>query len=306
MRVVAVLNRRSGTLRRADLGRFRAHLADSFARHGHALDCIVPSGSEELIATIGKLAGDPKIDAIVAGGGDSTASAAAGIAWSHGKALGVLPAGTMNLFARSIGIPLDLDLAAEALAAATVGRVDIATVNERPFVHQASVGLHARAVRLRRFYNYDSRLGKMMASLRAVLASVAQPPVFDVEIEAGDERWSDRVTALSVSNNAYGPGHLPYADGLDGGILGLYTARPLDRRESLKLIADMILGTWHVNPNLAIRRATAITLVFPRLAADARLVVDGELLPLERRLAFRIHPGALKVLLPAPAGPIRR
>jgi electron transport complex protein RnfE len=68
---------------------------------------------------------------------------------SNSIVLAILPAGTMNLFARAMKVPLVLEEALEAIADGEVGAVDIATANGRPFVHQFSVGIHARLVRIR-------------------------------------------------------------------------------------------------------------------------------------------------------------
>ncbi|KAI1691997.1 diacylglycerol kinase catalytic domain-containing protein [Ditylenchus destructor] len=89
------------------------------------------------------------LDAMLAGGGDGTVSAAAGLAWQSRMPLGIIPAGTMNLFARSLNIPLDIWQAIDALADGDIAAADIGTADDRAFVHQFSAGLHARMVRLR-------------------------------------------------------------------------------------------------------------------------------------------------------------
>ena len=70
----------------------------------------------------------------------------------------------MNLFARALGVPLELDQAVRALALASPRAVDIGTMNGRPFVHQYSVGLQAKVVKNRKVYEYSSKLGKIWAS----------------------------------------------------------------------------------------------------------------------------------------------
>src|SRR5690606_17135358 len=115
----------------------------TFARHGHELECRTVAGSA-VEAALRKAATSQGVDAVMAGGGDGTISAAAAIAYETGMPLAVLPVGTMNLFARALKVPLVLDDALEALAAGAVGAVDIATANDRPFVHQFGVGIHAR------------------------------------------------------------------------------------------------------------------------------------------------------------------
>src|SRR5690606_34259569 len=153
----AVLNRDGGTLRTTDLDGFCAFMSRTLQAAGHHVDIAVVSGTE-MPAAIDKAAAAPDIDILLAGGGDGTISAAAARLMGKQKALAVLPAGTMNLFARSLGIPQSLEAAVESFAAGTVRKVDIATANGRPFIHQFSVGMHARMIHLRDKMEFGSRL----------------------------------------------------------------------------------------------------------------------------------------------------
>src|SRR5690606_30564472 len=152
-----------------------------FSRDWSSDVCSSDLGSD-VAAALRKAATTDGVDAILAGGGDGTISTAAGIAYETGMPLAVLPAGTMNLFARALKVPLDLNEALEALAGGRLGEVDVATANGRLFVHQFGVGIHARLVRIREGMTYSSRVGKIFASLRAIAAAVIRPPVFEVEL----------------------------------------------------------------------------------------------------------------------------
>ena len=114
MRIKAILNRDGGTLKTIDLDTFSRQLEQVFSEAGHTIAVELVSG-KELIATLEDAGADAPTEAILAGGGDGTISAAAHVAWTSGKALAVLPAGTMNLFARSLQVPLALDAAITAL-----------------------------------------------------------------------------------------------------------------------------------------------------------------------------------------------
>ena len=115
MRVLAILNRDGGTLKTTNLDDFGAHLQSVFSEAGHVLDLKISAGSQ-IEKALKDAAANKNVDVILAGGGDGTISSAAAVAWKSGKALGVIPAGTMNLYARTIGIPLDIMDAASALA----------------------------------------------------------------------------------------------------------------------------------------------------------------------------------------------
>ena len=301
MRIIAVLNRDGGTLRTMDLAAFCATAVAIFARHGHQLDCQIVSGSE-VDAALRKAATSTGVDAVLAGGGDGTISTAAGIAYETGMPLAVLPAGTMNLFARALRVPLVLEEALEALAAGEIGAVDIATANDRTFVHQFGVGVHARLVRIRENLSYGSRYGKMLASLRAIGAAAINPPQFEAEFHTGAGIEKRRVSGIAVSNNPLGEGQI-HADRLDGGVLGVYVAAPLSTSALLKLVADVFMGTWRASPAVTEKEVNEVTLHFPKRKRGAHAVIDGELIKLDRSVTLKIHPGALKVVMPKLAPP---
>ena len=158
------------------------------------------------------------------GGGDGTISFAAAAAARSGKTLGILPLGTMNLFARSLGIPLEMTAAAEAVAGGEKVAVDIGDVNGRLFVHHVTLGLHARMILLRTRIVYKSRLGKMRASVQAWWMAVRNPRTIDAIIRADGPEFQRKTAAILVTNNPLGEGHIPYADDPRQGTLGLYVA----------------------------------------------------------------------------------
>ncbi|MBO6561018.1 MAG: diacylglycerol kinase family lipid kinase [Nisaea sp.] len=299
MRVVAVLNRDGGTFKTTDMESYCDTLRRSFSARGGEIDCR-PTSGKEIVDALEDAAGEDKYDALIAGGGDGTVSAATSIAWKKGKPLGVLPAGTMNMFARALGLPLDLEQAADALAEADQSPCDIATANGRPFVHQFSVGMQPRIIGDRNSFQYYSRIGKMIAGLRATLATFHRPPAFPARIATDDDRLEGRYSLIVVSNNLYGDGHLPYADDLSGGALGLGQAAPLKPHQNLQLIADFVIGNWRANPDFEMAPARSVTLEFPKLTRKAKATIDGELVRLEKNVELKIHPGALTVLKPKP------
>lgn len=295
MHIVGVFNRDGGTFRTADMESFAARAVEVFASHGHALDARIVEG-RVLIPELERAAAEG--EALLAGGGDGTISAAAGIAFRRGIPLAVLPAGTMNLFARSLAIPLNLEQALTALAGGEVQPVDIATANGRPFIHQFSVGIHPKLVRLRETLSYKSRWGKMWASLRAAVAALARPPNFTAEILTPRGLERRRTAGISVSNNPLAEGRLLYADTLDRGVLGIYVMKPLSAGSLVRFAWGLLVGRWKHLPEIIEREAREATIRFPRRKSTALAVIDGELITLPARVDLRIHPGALKVLAP--------
>lgn len=297
MRVHAILNRDGGTLKTLDLDLLTALIRDEFTLHGHEIE-VEEVGGGEVEEAIGRQAGRSDLDVLLVAGGDGTVSGAAGAVAGSSIALGLLPAGTMNLFARSLHIPQSLETAVRALATGRVVEVDIASVNGRYFVHQFAVGVHARMVRTRERLDYGSRLGKMWASVKAVGAAVRALPVVDLSIEIDGRTENVRTPAVAISNNIYGDGHLPYADDPQGGRLGIYLMRSTDRLAVLKLTIDMMRGAWKASQDLSVTQANVIRLRHNGRKRHDRSVLDGELHDLDEVSEVRIHPRGLRVLVP--------
>lgn len=298
MRFIGVLNRDGGTFRTLDLDAFTARMAETLTAAGHSIEVEVVDGPA-IEKALARAREDTDIDVVLAGGGDGTVSAAAAALKDTEKALAVLPAGTMNLFARSLGIPLSLDAAVEAFATGAIRRVDVASANGRPFVHQFSIGMHAKMVHLREKMNFASRLGKIRASARAAFSTVIRPPRMAVELTVADAVVATRSVGIAVSNNLFGEGHLPYADDPAGGKLGIYVTVALHRGELLRFLFYLALGRWNRNEQVEIHQAERAELRVLSRHSKLRCVIDGELTRLERQTRFEIHPGALKVLVPA-------
>src|SRR5688572_20305287 len=140
---------------------------------------------------------------IIIGGGDGTVSAAAGALAGSKVALGILPLGTLNHFARDLGIPFDLDQAAAAIASGKERRVDIAEVNGRAFVNNASIGLYPLMVvdrdAQRERLGRSKRLAMLVASLRTMTRFHARR--LKLSTDGGEARVDTPL--LFVGNNDY-------------------------------------------------------------------------------------------------------
>lgn len=295
MHFVAIFNQDGGTFRTMDIPAFVSDAERIFAATGHTIVCRPVSG-DKLPDVLAACVRDPAIDVLIAGGGDGTISAAAAACFEASKPLAVLPAGTMNLFARSLGMPLDLLAALEAIAAGELSEVDIATANGRPFVHQYSVGMHSRLVRIRNGLEYSNRFGKIVASIRAVGEALRRPLRFDAVIRTGTRIETRRATAISVSNNPLSEGHVPYAEIIDGGMLGVYVVRPMSAMALARLLLGLVFGNWKQHPLVTETEVKEVTLAFPRRKSSARAVIDGELVPLPAEVKIIIQPRALRVM----------
>lgn len=296
MRFAAVLNRDGGTLRTTNLDALRDRLHDTLKRAGHSVDIDVVAG-RDIVQALDSATSRRSVDVVLAGGGDGTISAAAARLMGKKKALAILPAGTMNLFARGLGIPQTLDAALQSFAEGEVTAVDIATANGRPFVHQFSIGMHARMVQLRQGMEFGSRLGKMRASAKAAWATINNPPAMAITLTIGEAEIVVRATGIGVTNNLFGEGHLPFADNPAGGVLGIYVTVARQRAELVKFFFNVARGKWRDNEHVEIHQTERAVLKI-QSARKWRAVIDGELIDLARETTIEIHPGALNVLVP--------
>ena len=298
MHFFAVLNRDGGTMRTADLAILEASARAALEHAGHTLRIESVPG-DEVVAALARAARDDQAEIVMAGGGDGTVSAAAAALMDSDKALAILPAGTMNLFARGLGIPLQLDAAVKAFATGVVREVDMASANGRPFVHQFSIGMHADLIEKREALSYSSRLGKIRASVRAAVETLRDPPRMRVHVELNGADLIATTSSIGVSNNLFGEGHLPFASMPDKGELGIYITRARRRSDIFRFLLHVAAGRWRSNPQVEIHRSRQVTLTLDGSIRRFRCAIDGELHELEKRTEIRSHPGALKVLVPA-------
>lgn len=298
MDIVLILNRDAGTLRGLDPGEAADGVSRILRVTGGAVAVRIVSG-QDVLAAIRDANRDEAVETIVVGGGDGTISAAAAAAVESGKVLGILPLGTMNFFARSLGIPTELSAAAKALSAGEVAAVDVGRINGRTFVHAVALGLHPAMVAEREKLNYGSRYGKMLGSVRAWGHVVRNHRRFDVAIEIDGRRLVRRTAGLVVSNNLLGRGHGPYADSLDRGLLALYVTAARGWVELVRVTAAAALGRIDENPLIEVHETTTVEIeTGPRVA---RVTIDGELVRMAGPLKIESVPGGLMVLGPASA-----
>jgi len=299
MRFLAILNRDGGTLSSLDIEVFSPRLIELLREEGHEVTVRAVAG-REIVKAIDEAATATDVDVVMAGGGDGTISLAAGKLAESDKALAVLPAGTMNLFARSLRMPLDLDQAIKALAKGKIKQVDLASVNGRYLVHQLSIGMHPQLIDLREKLSFRGRVGKIFASTRAAVATFQHPHNILVQVESDITRFEAVTQSLSVTNNLYGEGHLPFTDKPDGGTLGLYVTRAARRSDLFFFFANMAIGRWRKNDQVEIHQAKWVKLHLPYLDPRFKCAIDGELEPLAQDMLVKLHPKVLRVLAPSP------
>ena len=201
-----------------------------------------------------------RADVVLAGGGDGTISAAAAALMGKKKALAILPAGTMNLFARGLGIPLSLDAAVEAFAD---GEIKPSTWRA-PTAARSST--NSRSACTPRWSACATRWNSPRGSERCALRSgrrwrrCSTRHPLKVSLTIGDAEILTRATGIGITNNLFGEGHLPYADQPDGGVLGIYVTVARERGQLLRFFLNVARGRWRDNPHVEIHEGEKVVL----------------------------------------------
>jgi diacylglycerol kinase (ATP) len=237
------------------------------------------------------------VDLVVVGGGDGTMNAAAPGLVETGLPLGILPMGTANDLARTLGIPVDLDAAANIIVAGNRRRIDLGLVNGHPFFNVASIGLSAElAQQLTR--DVKRRYGRLGYAVTAVRVLARARP-FHATIASGDEAVRVKTLQIAVGNGRYyGGGNAVEKDAaIDDQRLDLYSLE-LSRAWKLALMARSFRygehGAWNEVRAIRAQEFDIRTRVPRPVNADGEIVT-------ETPAHFTIRPAAVQVFV-APRG----
>ena len=232
-------------------------------------------------------------------GGDGSQALVATVAARRGVAHACIPAGTRNHFALDLG--LDRDDVVGTLDAFTDGlerRIDLALVNERVFVNNASLGVYANVVQSDAYR--DAKRETWTRMLPDLLGPDAEPLDLAFTIPNGTD--CDDAVLVLVSNNPYQLTHLAGAgtrERIDTGTLGVVAARVHTGSDVSKLMAFELAGQVARFPGLLSWSAPEFEV---RSGGPVPVGLDGEALMVEPPLRFVSMPGALRVRVPRSAG----
>jgi diacylglycerol kinase family enzyme len=291
-------NTRAGVIRQADLC---DRIARIFQKHEIRAECHEVDGGQG-IEKLAQEAVRGGSFAVVAAGGDGTVSCVASVLAGRETALGVVPVGTLNHFAKDAHIPLDIERAAETIAAGRLRTVDVGEVNGRFFVNNSSIGLYAHVVRERQ---YEQRLGrsKWAALFWATLAALRHHPSATVRLVTDDGKTETRRTPLVfIGNNAYEMNGLKIGSrpSLQTGKLAVYVLHREGAATLLRMGIEAVIGKLRdgVDFDFLLTDSVRIEVRQP----EVHVAIDGEVATFAPPLNYRIHPRALRVLVPD-AGP---
>jgi diacylglycerol kinase family enzyme len=238
---------------------------------------------------------------VVAGGGDGTINAVASAVVGSDTALGVLPLGTLNHFAKDLKIPLELPQASQTIAAGHTVNVDVGCVNGRVFLNNSSLGLYPQIVRARESQQRTLGRGKWPALARATWLVFRRSPVLRLRL-CLDELETQYVASLVfIGNNRYVMEgfNLGTRERLDAGVLSLYATQRRGRWGLFRLAFRALVGRLEQAQDFD--ALTAQTIVIDTRHRRLPVATDGEVNVIETPLEYAIRPRALRVIVPAPA-----
>jgi diacylglycerol kinase (ATP) len=233
---------------------------------------------------------------IVAAGGDGTVNHVAnGLAGSN-AALGLLPLGTVNVFAMELGLPMnDLELCWDIIKRATMRRVDLPSANGKYFVQLAGVGLDAQVVK-ETSLAFKRSFGPLSYLISAAQIAARQPP--KLLIESDNAPVSEGSFVLIGNGRLYG-GPFPFFKHavIDDGLLDVVVFKRLGFLEIIKYLQDVVFSSDIRVPEVEYFQTRGLRITSEQ---DVPLELDGELAgncPVD----FQIQKKALRVLVPPPS-----
>ena len=237
-------------------------------------------------------------DLIILGGGDGSVSSIVDYLAGGNAVLGLLPLGTANDFARTLGIPADLEGACETIARGKVVDVDLGLAGDNYYVNVASVGLgvevaQALSPRLKR------TVGALSYPIAAVKAFFGHKPFSATLTFPGEDHPPvelERTVQVAIGNGRfYGGGMVVAASaGIDDRTLDVYAIELGRRRDLIGMVRYLKSGDFVRKEGIYYYGTSKV-----RLETDPQqpVNVDGELVAHTPQL-FSLAPNALKVLVP--------
>ncbi|MEQ1902306.1 MAG: diacylglycerol kinase family protein [Devosia sp.] len=297
-----ILNPKAGTA--AALGLTAETLQERFAAAGLAAD--VDADDDEPIETrIAEAIAGPA-DTIVVAGGDGTVRSVAEALVGSDKVLAVLPLGTYNALSKDLAVPADIDAAIAALSTMEPGRMDVAEVNGKVFLHNVLIGVIPGIAVGRELVRSQSHPMKWVGFFRFMLRRFTRVRAMAVAIEPDSGPIHvERLHALAITNNSYDQrlGAFLTRERIDQGRLSVYMIKSFRLLDAIRLTAEMFAGTWQDDEVVVSQSVRSV--VIHSKKPHLLVTMDGEVLTMSTPLRFQAKPLALSVLvMPIPAASI--
>jgi len=237
-------------------------------------------------------------EVLVVGGGDGTISAAASALSGTETLLGILPLGTLNHFARDLGIPPEIEKAAELIGKRPERRVDIAEMNDRMFINNSAIGLYPLMVLDRDLQRKRLGRSKRLAMIVASLRTLARFNHQRLTLTVNDEKERVDTPLLFVGNNDYridigAPGQ---RESVEDGELSVFVMRKKTRRGFIAAGLRALFNRVRDDDMVRIEGVQRLRVTSGRSTLAVSL--DGEVVRSAPPLDYKIRKKALRVIAP--------
>lgn len=290
MKGLFLVNERSGRRRDFDISAIIRRTAP-FAHE------ILPCSRKEDVDAIVDRAEAEDFDVVFAVGGDGTVHETAKRLIGRKPALGILPIGSGNGFARHIGLPLDPAVTLESCRGGRIVPIDTAEVNGHPFIGVMGIGFDAVVADRFASSNVRGLETYVKEGLRAFMDFHAE----EYEVTCANETRREKAFVIAVANaSQYGNNAriAPLAS-LRDGLLDVVVVHDLRLLTVPLLLARLFQGTLHRAPEVSMAQCPEVRIRRPS-AGPAHL--DGEPFTLPEDLHVRIVPQSLRLLVPDETG----
>ncbi|MBI1301907.1 MAG: diacylglycerol kinase [Alphaproteobacteria bacterium] len=236
------------------------------------------------------------------GGGDGTLCSCAPHLIETKKPFGILPFGTMNLLAKDLNIPIQLEKAIEGYARGfSVLEIDAGKVNNCVFLCCASLGVMPEASKFREKHRHENQTILVPRLTAYLLKQMDRNNHKELLLNLDGSKRVINTSALVISNNQYESQESWNGEGfkrksLQGSVLGLYSAVPFTFWDKLRFLVRLGLGDW--KRDNVIEEWTAKELHIENGAKQELVSLDGETKTLNMPLHFSIIPKSVRVLIP--------
>ncbi len=294
VKVAVIMNSGAGGLDGTGCDEQVSRIKAAFSAVGVEAEVILCEGKN--LAQTARAAAASAVDAVVAAGGDGTVSTIAGALAGGDVPLAVLPLGTLNHFARDIGMPSDLEEAARAISAQHVERIDIGKVNGHFFINNSSIGLYPEMVLSRDAERKRSGISKGWAMLIAIRRVLSRFPLMRVRVITEQTLVVSPTPFLFVGNNFYALDALKLGQRahLNRGLLSLYMVRCTGRLKMFWLMVRALLQRLDAVEDFETRSVTELRVDLHR--RRLQVAIDGEVTSMHSPLHYQIWPQALRVV----------
>jgi diacylglycerol kinase family enzyme len=210
----------------------------------------------------------------------------------------VLPLGTLNHFAKDLGIPLELEEAIRTVVNGHTRAVDVAEVNGRVFLHNSSLGLYPRIVMHREAQEEQLKRGKWPAFAWGAVLAFRRFPFLHLRVCVEDRELDRKTAFVFVGNNEYHMAgfRIGGRTHLDRGKLGLYLTHRTGRFGLFRLALHALVGRLNQANDFDAFYVEEASIESRR--KHLLLAIDGEVTRMEPPPHYRSRPGALRVIVP--------